>query len=324
MKAVICPKYGPPEVLEIREIEKPVPKDNEILIKVVSTTVTSGDCRMRAFNVPKGFRLPAKMMMGFTKPRKPIFGVELAGVITEVGSKVTKFKVGDEVFAAAGFGPGAHAEYRCFKESGPVVTKPENIPFEQAGAIPFGGLSALFFLKKAKIKEGHKILIYGASGAVGTASVQLAKHFRAEVTGICGSSNVEMVKSLGADKVIDYSKDDFTQNGETYDIIFDAVGKTTFGQCKNSLVKKGVYLTVEMTGRVIRQMIWTSMFGSKKVRSGVGTEEVEDMEFLKGLLESGELKAVIDRRFTLDEIVEAHRYVDTGHKKGNVAITVQH
>ena len=320
MKAIVYAKYGPPEVLQLHDVEKPVPKDNEILIKIYATTATSGDARMR-----RADPFAVRFFNGFTAPKKvKILGNELAGKIEAIGKDVKLFKTGDAVFGQTGLSLGANAEYICLPEDGSLAIKPANITYEEAASIPFGGSTSLHFLRKANITKGQKVLIYGASGSLGTSAIQLAKYFGAEVTGICSSSNLELVRSLGADKVIDYTKEDFTKSGLTYDIIFDTIGASPFSGCLKSLNETGVYLrAVHMTLSPVIRGLWTSMFSSKKVIGGIAEERKENIVFLKELIESGKIKPVIDKVFPIEKAAEAHTYVDMGHKKGNVVITVQ-
>lgn len=325
MKAILHTKYGPPEVLQLTEVETPVPKDNEVVIKIFATSVTSGDCNIRSLRfAPKLFWLPAKIQFGFFKPKIKILGAELAGEIEAVGKDVKRFKKGDPVFGLTGMGLGAHAQYVCLSQDAVLVTKPANVTFDEAATVPFGAHTALYFLKDlGYIQKGQKVLIYGASGGVGTFAVQLAKHFGAEVTGVCSTANVEMVKSLGADMVIDYTEEDFTKSGETYDIIFDTVGKAPLLRSKKSLKPKGVFLAAYIRPRDLFHMIWTPLLGRKKVKSGIAAERIEDFIFFKELMEAGKLKSIIDRRYPLEQAAEAFRYVEEGHKKGNVVITVE-
>ncbi|MFC1693020.1 NAD(P)-dependent alcohol dehydrogenase [Candidatus Latescibacterota bacterium] len=323
MKAIVCTKYGPPEVLQLKEVEKPSPKDNEVLIRVHATTVTTGDARIRSFTWARWFWLPGRIMYGIRKPRKNIPGNELAGEIELVGKNVTRFKNGDKVFGIS-WGTSyqsATAEYKCLSEDRMIAMIPANMTFEAAAAVPVGGLTALHFLRNSKIQSGQKVLIYGASGSVGTFAIQLAKYYGAKVTGVCSTANLELVKSLGADTVIDYTKEDFTKNGQTYDIIFDAVIKTTFSRCKSSLKKGGLFLTLDWP---LILALWTSIVGTKKVIVGIAKQNPKDLIFLKELAQEGKLKSVIDRCYPIEQTAEAHRYVDKGHKKGNVVITLEH
>lgn len=324
MKAVAYENYGSPEVLQLRDVEKPTYGDDDVLIKVHASSVTTGDVNVRGFVfVPSGFKLLSRLMFGLTKPKKQILGVEFAGEIETVGKHVTTFKVGDAVFGIDGNRLGAYAEYKCMPESAGITHKPDNLTYEEAVAIPNGALTALTFLKNmGNVQKGHKVLVNGASGSVGSAAVQIAKALGAEVTGVCRTANIDMVKSLGADAVIDYTKEDFTQNGETYDIIMDAVGKSSFSACKPSLNPNGQYLAVAGGLKEMLQALWTSIIGGKKVRAGASSESKKDLLFIKELVEAGKLKPVIDRCYPMEQIVEAHRYVDQGHKKGNVVITI--
>jgi NADPH:quinone reductase-like Zn-dependent oxidoreductase len=324
MKAIIYTEYGPAEVLKLAEVAKPAPKDKEVLIKVHATSVTTGDCNMRGFTfIPRGFGLISRLMFGYSKPNKTILGVELAGEIEAVGKDVTLFKKGDQVFGLDGSGIGAYAEYKCMPESGGLIVKPANLTYEEAAVIPNGALTALTFLKKlANLQPGQKTLVNGASGSVGSAAVQIAKYLGAEVTGVCSAANVSLVKSLGADQVIDYTREDFTKSGQVYDLIFDTVGKTSFALCKNVLKPKGLFLASAAGLPEFGQMLWTSIMGGQKVLAGVSSESQEDLAFIKELVEAGKLKPVIDRRYALEQTAEAHRYVDQGHKRGNVVITV--
>ena len=322
MKAIVYKKYGPPEVLQLAEVEKPVPKDNEVLVKIHATTVTAGDCRARSFTVPPAFWLPARISLGFREPKKPILGLEFAGEIESVGKDVKRFKKGDKVFAATLIGFGAYAQYISLPEDAAIAIKPSNLTYEEAAALPIAARTALHYVRKANIRKGQKMLVYGASGSVGTYAVQLARYFGAQVTGVSSAANLELVKTLGADKVIDYTKEDFSDSGETYDVIFEAVDKSSFSACIKALQDGGIYLNVT-TPFPSLQMIRTKMRTNKKIMLGENPpESAEDLTFLRELVEAGKLKPVIDRRYPMEQIVEAHRYVDTGHKRGNVVITI--
>jgi NADPH:quinone reductase-like Zn-dependent oxidoreductase len=306
MRAIVCTKFGPPEVLQLTEVEKPAPKNNEVLIRIYATTVSSGDCRIRSLNltgVPILQRILARFVLGFSKPRRPVQGLWLAGEIEETGKFVNKFHGGDKVYART---PdtrfGAYAEYACLSEKSCMALIPANLSFEEAIAIPFGGVTALFFLKKANIQKGSKVMIYGASGAVGSMAIQIAKYYGAVVTGVCSTTNTDLVKSLGADKVIDYMKEDVLADTDLYDIVFDAVGKITFIKIKSLLKSEGKHISVVTSGH--------AQFG------------INDMITLTKLAESGKIKPVIDRKYPIEQMIEAHRYVELGHKKGNVVITV--
>jgi NADPH:quinone reductase-like Zn-dependent oxidoreductase len=325
MKAIICEGYGPPEVLQVREVEKPSPKAGEVLIKVHAATVTTGDVNVRGFTfVPPGFGSLPRLMFGWKKPRIPILGTELAGVVEAVGSAVTQFKPGDPVFGIGSSHFGAYAEYTCRPASGALALKPGNLSFEEAAALPFGGGTALFFLRdKARIQPGQKVLVVGASGGVGAYAVQLAKFYGTEVTGVCSTANLELVESLGAGRIIDYTREDPAQSGETFDIIFDTVaGKTSFSRYKRSLKPGGRYLAVAGGLKELFQMIATSVTGGRKVVFGSPVENAEDLVFLGELAAKGIIKPFIDKRFPLEQAAEAHRFVDTGRKRGNVVLTL--
>jgi 2-desacetyl-2-hydroxyethyl bacteriochlorophyllide A dehydrogenase len=323
MRAIICTKYGQPEVLQIKEIEQPAFKDNEVLIKIFAASVSVADTRVRGFRVPVSFWIPARIALGITKPKIAVLGMEIAGEIVSAGKNVKRFKVGDQVFAATGHSRfGGYAEYINLPEASAVVIKPACLTFEEAAAVPLGGLTALYFLRQGKIQSGQKVLIYGASGSVGTFAVQIAKHLGANVTGVCSSGNAELVKSIGADQLIDYTKEDFSKNGETYDVIFDTVGKSSFSDCIKVLNKDGTYLHAVATPALKIRMKWASMLTGKKIIGGTAVINTEELMFLNELVEKGKIKPVMDRIYPMEQIIEAHRHVDNGHKKGNVVITM--
>lgn len=325
MKTVIYEKYGSPDVLQLKEMAKPTPKDNEVLIKVCATTVTAGDSRMRSFTVPLSFWIPARITLGIRKPKQAVLGMEIAGEIEAVGKDVKRFQKGDQVFASTfEHGFGAYAEYRCLPEDGLLAIRSARLSCEEAATLPIGGRTALHFLREANIQPGQKVLIYGASGSVGTFAVQLAKYFGAEVTGVCSTTNLTLVKSLGADQVIDYTQEDFTRNGVIYDVIFDTVGKASYSGCMRSLKKHGTYLQAVSPPGILLRMQWTALTSRKKLVGGGPGPKPEDLVFLKELVEVGKLKPVIDQVYPLEQIAEAHRYVDKGHKKGNVVIMMAH
>jgi NADPH:quinone reductase-like Zn-dependent oxidoreductase len=329
MKAIVWTKYGPPEVLKLGEVEKPTPKEDEVLIKIYATIVTAGDCEMRSLKFPIYLSLPMRFWLGFRKPKgTAIPGTELAGVIEAVGKDVKQFKKGDQVFGSTGMGFGANAEYICLPEEpgemeGGVAIKPANMTFEEAATVPFGGRDALHFLRLGNLQNGQKILINGAGGSIGTFAVQLAKYFGAEVTAVDSTAKLDMLRSLGADHVVDYTQEDFTQNGEVYDVIFDVIGKVSFSSSKRSIKQDGTYLLANPAGQMVRGL-WIRMTSGKKVIMQTSTGTIEQLIYLRELIETGKITTVIDRSYPLEQIAEAHRYVETGQKKGNVVITVEH
>ena len=323
MKAIVCTRWGPPDVLELREVGRPTPRDDEVLIRIHATTVTAGDCEMRGLRLTPLLRFLMRIGLGLRGPRNKVIGQELAGEIQSVGKNVRLLKTGDQVFAATGFRLGAYAEYICLPEDGALTTKPANITYEEAAAVPVGGIHALHFLRKANIQNGQKVLIIGAGGSIGTSAVQIAKSFGAEVTGVDSTRKLDMLSSIGADHVIDYTKEDFTKSGETYDVIFDVVGKSSFSNCVGSLKAEGIYLSANRPGM---SRIRGGREGSRTRGTRVGVRsapyKIEYLAFLRELVETGKMKPVIDRCYPLERMVEAHRYVETGDKKGNVVITV--
>ena len=332
MKAIVYTEYGPPEVLHLEEMERPAPKDNEIRVRVHATSVNYGDLTARnfkdispgKFNMLLLFLFIAKLSFGVSKPKIAILGSEFAGEVESAGKDVKAFKPGDQVFGYLGQSMGAYAEYLCMPEDGCVAIKPANMTYEEAAVAPYGPIMALSLLRKVNLQPGQKILINGASGGIGSAAVQIAKYFGAEVTGVCATPRLEFVKSLGADKVIDYTKEDFTRSGETYYLIFDVLGKSSFSRCRSSLKPGGRYLLASFKMKQLFQMLWTSMTGSQKVICTIAPGSVEDLRSVKELIEAGKIKSIIDRRYPLEQTAEAHRYVENGHKKGNVVITMDH
>jgi NADPH:quinone reductase-like Zn-dependent oxidoreductase len=331
MKAIVYTEYGTPDVLQIKEVEKPVPGDNEILVRVHAASVNIGDLWARNFNemtpskftMPLPLWLPSKMYFGFTKPRVNILGSEFAGEVEAIGKDVKRFGKGDQVFGYRGQRMGANAEYLCVPANGLVAIKPANMTYEEAATVPYGALTALSLLRKVAIQRGQKVLINGASGGIGSAAVQLAKYFGAEVTGVCSTPRMDFVTALGADKVIDYSREDFTKNGESYDLIFDILGKSSFSRCKNSLKRNGVYLLASFKMKQLFQMLWTSMRDGKKVICALSSENPEDLVLIKKLAEEGKIKSIIDRCYPLEQTAEAHSYVENGYKTGSVIITLE-
>jgi NADPH:quinone reductase-like Zn-dependent oxidoreductase len=327
MKAIVWTKYGPPDVLELREVEKPAPKEDEVLIRIYATTVTAGDCELRSLKFPIYLSFPMRMWIGFRKPRgTTIPGTELAGEIEAVGNDVKRFKEGDQVFGSAGLGFGANAEYICLPEKpgemeGGVAIKPANMTYEEAATVPFGGRDALHFLRKGDIQSGQKILINGAGGSIGTYAVQLAKYYGAEVTAVDSTGKLDMLRSIGADQVVDYTQEDFTKRGEIYDVIFDVIGKISFSRSEKSIKQNGTYLLANPMSQMV-QGLWTRMRSSKKVIMETSSGTIADLIFLRGLIEAGKIRTVIDRSYPLEQIAEAHRYVEQGLKKGHIVITV--
>ena len=320
MKAIVYKKYGSPNVLELVETDKPIPKPNEVLIRIYATSVTTADCMMR-----RGDTILSRILLGFIHPKKhfQILGTEFSGQIEAIGKNVKKFKVGDDVYGFRGFGTGCYAQYKCMNENESLALKPQTMSYEEAASVVDGASTALFFLKeKANIQKGQKVLINGASGSIGTFAVQIAKYFGAEVTGVCSTKNIELVSSLGADKVIDYTKEDFTKSKDCYDVIFDTVGKSSFSQSKNALSRNGKYLVTVMTLKTILQTILTSFGSNKKVLFAMSINKTEALQFIRSLIDDGRLKTIIDKQFTLEDLSDAHTYVEAGHKRGNVVIRV--
>jgi NADPH:quinone reductase-like Zn-dependent oxidoreductase len=331
MKAIIYTEYGAPDVLHLKDVDKPAPQDNEVLVRVHAAPVNYGDLAARNFkNITSGeFHMPlpllllARMSFGLSKPKINILGSEFAGEVEATGKDVTRFKTGDRVFGYLGQRMGAYAEYLCLPENGSLAIMPANMSYAEAATVPYGAIMATSLLRQANLQKGHKVLINGASGGIGSAAVQLAKYYGAEVTGVCGTPRLEYVKSLGADRVIDYTVEDFTQNGEIYDLIFDILGKSSYARCKNSLTQNGIYLLASFKMKPIFQMLWTKMAGSKKVICAMASEKPEDLVAVRELIEAGKYQAIIDRCFPMEQAAEAQRYAESGHKKGSVVITVE-
>jgi NADPH:quinone reductase-like Zn-dependent oxidoreductase len=330
MKAIVYTEYGSPDVLHLAEVVKAAPKDNEVLIRVRATPVNFGDLLARnfksvtprKFSMPLLFWLPARLAFGWRKPKKNILGSEFAGDVEAIGKAVTRFKPGDQVFGYRGLSMGAYAEYMCLPEDGALAIKPTNLTYAEAAVVPYGAIMARGLLKKVNVQRGQKVLINGASGGIGSAAVQLAKYYGAEVTGVCGTPRLGFVKALGADKVIDYTREDFTRNGETYDLILDVLGKSSFSRCKNSLKPNGIYLLASFKMKHLFQMLGTKLMGSRRVICAMASEKAEDLEFVKGLIEAGQYKAIIDKCYPVEQAAKAHRYAESGQKRGNVVITL--
>ncbi len=324
MRAVVYDTYGPPDVLRLEDVERPLPKEDEVLVKIHATTVNRLDVHTREANRGGGVAVMAlsRLVSGVRRPRQPILGSEFSGVVEEVGAAVTEYAVGDSVFGDTGLGFGCHAEFTCMRESDWMARKPAGMSFEEAAAVCDGALNVLWILRKGDVKKGQKVLVYGSSGSCGTATLQLTKYFGADVTAVCKTKNVELARSLGADRVIDYTQEDFTKNGETYDVIVDAVGKHSFKRCKDSLKPGGKYLATDGFRNLVLAM-WTSRFGDKKVVFPIPPRYTkEDVGFLKELIEAGKYRAVIDRCYPLEDVIEAAKYVETQQKTGNVVLTV--
>jgi len=332
MKAIVYHEFGSPDVLHIEEVAKPVPKDNEVLIRVHVTPVNYGDLiarnfkniSARDFNMPLPLMLPTRLYFGLRKPRVNILGSEFAGEVESVGKDVGRFKAGDQVMGYLGQRMGAYAEYLCMPEDGTLALKPANMTYEEAATIPYGAIMATSLLEKGNIQSGQKVLVNGASGGIGSAAVQLAKHHGAEVTGVCGAPRLDYVQALGADHVIDYAREDFTKNGEIYDLIFDVLGRSSFSRCKNSLTPNGIYLLASFKMKPLFQMLRTKLSGNQKVICAMASEKFGYLDFVRELIEEGQFKSVIDRSYPLEQAAEAHRYAESGRKKGNIVITMAH